>query len=305
MPEGTRSGPGRFVRSLVSRLGRRLPGGLAGLARAVIHGWGMLTAGLRMEPDFIVVGAQRAGTTTMFRVLSEHPDVVRPTLSKGVGYFDLDYARGGRWYRGHFPIRAIAKLRTGGRAQAFESSGYYLFHPLAAERIARDLPEVKIVVLVRDPTERAYSAHRHEFARGFETEEFEAALQLEEARLAGEEDRLRTDPGYRSFEHRHHAYRGRSRYARQVQRYLDLLGPDRVFLVDADRFFVDPSVLSELFGWLGLSEWLPSTVAQWNAQARAPMEPALRAKLDAEFEADDRALAELLGRAPSWREHKE
>ena len=68
----------------------------------------------------------------------------------------------------------------------FESSPYYLFHPLSAERIARDLPGVKVLVLVRDPVERAYSAHAHELARGYETEQFERALELEEERLRGE-----------------------------------------------------------------------------------------------------------------------
>ena len=66
-----------------------------------------------------------------------------------------------------------------------ESSPYYLFHPLAAERIARDLPDVRLVVLLRDPVERAYSAYTHERARGFETETFARALELEPERLAG------------------------------------------------------------------------------------------------------------------------
>lgn len=288
------------LRSIAFRANRVLPQGVGRVVRGAVLRWGMLTAGLRMDPDFIVVGAQRAGTTTLFRVLSEHPDVVRPTLSKGIGYFDLNHHRGLRWYRGHFPLRLFARLRTGGRAKAFESSGYYLFHPLAPERIARDLPKVKIVVMVRDPAERAYSAHRHELVRGFETEDFETALALEEGRLAGEEDRIRTEPGYESHHHRHHAYQARSRYAPQIRRYLDLLGSDRVYVVDADRFFVDTAELSGLFAWLGLAPWLPEEVKQWNAQPRGPMPTATRERLRAEFASDDEDLARIMGRTPSW-----
>ena len=62
-------------------------------------------------------------------------------------------------------------------------------------------------MLVRDPVERAYSAHAHELARGFETEPFERALELEDQRLSGEAERIVADPGYLSHSHQHHAYR--------------------------------------------------------------------------------------------------
>ena len=92
-----------------------------------------------------------------------------------------------------------------------------MFHPLAADRIAADLPGVRLLVLVRDPVERAYSAHAHERARGFETEPFERALELEPARLAGEAERIAAEPGYLSASHQHHAYRARGRYVEQLR----------------------------------------------------------------------------------------
>ena len=94
--------------------------------------------------------------------------------------------------------------------------------------------------MVREPVERAYSAHRHELARGFETEPFEQAVELEAERIAGEVEQIMADPTYESFHHRHHAYLARSRYSEQVQRFIDALGPDRVYVVDADAFFTDP-----------------------------------------------------------------
>ena len=100
----------------------------------------------------------------------------------------------------------------------FESSPYYMFHPLAAGRIARDLPGVKLLVLVRDPVERAYSAHAHELARGFETEPFERALELEDERLGGEAERITADPAYLSHSQQHHAYVARGQYADQLER---------------------------------------------------------------------------------------
>ena len=154
---------------------------------------GRLTHRVRMLPGFLIVGAQRCGTTSMYRTLSQHPAILKAVLHKGVHYFDTGYDHGLGWYQGHFPLRARAALvrrATGEVPLTFESSPYYMFNPLAAERISRDLPEVKLLVLVRDPVERAYSAHAHELARGFETEPFERALELEDQRLAGEAERI-------------------------------------------------------------------------------------------------------------------
>src|SRR5206468_1882749 len=119
----------------------------------------------------------------------QHPAVLAPALQKGIHYFDKHYDRGSWWYRSHFPLRLTAGRREG-RVGVVpltgESSPYYMFHPLAATRIAADLPGVRLVVLVRDPVERAFSAYTHERARGYETETFERALELEPQRLAGE-----------------------------------------------------------------------------------------------------------------------
>lgn len=291
-----------MLRTLAGWLHRHGPRPVVAALRAIVESWGTLTARWRMQPTFIVVGAQRAGTTSLYRVLSAHPSVVRPTAAKGTEYFDVNYHRGMRWYRGHFPLRRLTSRRG---AVTFESSGYYLFHPRAAERIGRDLPDVKIVVVVRNPVERAYSAHRHELARGFEEEPFETAIALERYRTRAEEERILADPAYQSFEHRHHAYLARGRYAEQIERYIEALGPDRVYVMDADRFFEQPA---EEFGalsrWLGLSPWQPTVFPWENARARSPMPAELRDSLSGYFEAHDDRLAQLMGRTPRWREQR-
>ncbi len=286
----------------VTRAAReRLPDPVTGALRSGQLLVGRATHRWRPPPEVVVVGAQRCGTTTLFRLLSDHPDVMRPSFSKGIGFFDLEYRRGMRWYRAHFPLRRPAWL-FGRRARrlTFESSGYYCYHPLAAERIARDLPGVRVVMLVRDPVERAWSAYKHERARGFEDLDFEEALDREPERLSGEVERLRTEPGYRSFEHRHHSYLARGRYFEQVTRLQAALGSDRVRVVDAGRFFEDPAAeFTELTEWLGLPGHPPESVDRWNARP-GDLEPALRRRLEEYFAPHDRALAGLVGWTPSW-----
>jgi hypothetical protein len=163
---------------------------------------GQVTCGLRMSPEFLVIGCNRCATTALHRALIAHPLIVPPTFHKAVGYFDLNYHRGDRWYRGHFPTQAVATHRAreyGRPPMAMETSNYYFDHPLAAGRIANDLPDVKMVAILRNPVERAHSAYRHNANRGMETESFEAVLELEAERNEGERERILADPRYESF----------------------------------------------------------------------------------------------------------
>ncbi|CAN5643343.1 hypothetical protein BH11ACT8_BH11ACT8_16270 [soil metagenome] len=293
------------TRHAMRALGSHLGADSQRRARDLAHTWGAATAGLRMTPSIIVVGAQRAGTTTLFRLLEAHPQLVRPTLSKGTGYFDDGYDRSWHWYQGHFPLRRPGPVPSAGQPVTFECSGYYLFHPLAAARIASDLPDVRVVVLVRDPVERAFSAHRHELARGYETLPLADALAAEGIRTAGESVKLERTPGYRSFAHRHHAYVQRGEYAHQVRRFRTALGADRVHVLDADLFFADPRrQFAGLQQALGLSTWLPAEVAVSNARPGPPADPDLRGRLMRHFEPHDSELGELLGEVPSWRRRR-
>lgn len=290
-----------MIRSVAGRVRRSLPPPARRVLRAALLGWGWVTADLRESPGVIVVGAQRAGTTTLFRLLSEHPGLVRPSVDKGTGYFDDGYRHGRRWYRAHFPLRRPARWSR----VAFECSGYYLFHPLAAQRIAEQLPDCQVVVMVRDPVARAYSAHRHELARGYETLRFEEAVDREHARTAGLTQWLVDEPRGVSFAHRHHAYLQRGEYATQVDRFVAALGRDRVHLVDADELFADPvRVYVGLQQRLGLQVHRPREVGRWNERPGEPLPDGLAARLRSHFDDHDTALGVLLGHPPSWRKEQ-
>jgi hypothetical protein len=266
---------------------------------------GRLTASARMVPSFLIVGAQRCGTTSMYKTLSGHPNILPAVLHKGAHYFDTGYANGAAWYRGHFPfsVKASAvKRRTGYQAITGESSPYYMFHPLAAQRIAADLPDAKLIVLLRDPVERAYSAHTHEQARGFEPEPFERALELEESRIAGEEERLLADPTYRSYHHQHNAYLTRGHYVDYLERLEKVVGRERMFVIDSGDLFSDAEpIFDGLMSFLNLPAWRPANFGKHNARPRMDMSPALRTRLDDHFAPYDERLAAWLGRTPSWR----
>jgi Sulfotransferase domain len=269
---------------------------------------GRATSAARMQPAFLIVGAQRSGTTSMFKNLRQHPAVVAPPLQKGIHYFDKNYARGPAWYRGHFPLKlTAARLRrtAGAGADAVitgESSPYYMFHPLAAGRIDQDLPGVRLIVLLRDPVERAISAYTHEKARGFETESFERALELEPERIAGERERMIADAQYDSFHLQHNAYLTRGQYIEQLQRLEQLFGRDRIHVVDSHDFFERPApTYGTVLEFLGLPAFDGAVFDQHNARPRSPMPGDLAARLDEHFRPYDERLQAWLGWTPGWR----
>lgn len=282
-----------------------LPAPLQRAARQVTRRFGQLTAGARMVPSFLIVGAQRCGTTSMYKTLAGNPAILPAVLHKGVHYFDTGYGNSMAWYRGHFPMEASARRverDTGVRPITGESSPYYMFHPLAGQRIAADLPGVRLLVLLRDPVERAYSAYTHEQARGFETESFERALSLEAERVAGEEERLIADPAYRSHTHQHNAYVTRGHYIDQLERLEKTFGRDALHVVDSGDLFSEAGpVFDGIMRFLGLPPWRPAEFKQHNARPRTTMSDALRDRLTAELAPYDERLATWLGRPPSWR----
>jgi hypothetical protein len=221
-----------------------------------------------------------------------------------VHYFDLRPEQSLDWYRAHFPTRgAVENLQRAGdgRVVVGESSPYYLWHPLTAQRIAKSLPSVRVVALLRDPVERAYSAHAHELARGFETEPFEQALAHERARLHGEEERLRSGEIPRSLPHQHLAYVRRGEYIDQLERMERAVGREQMLVLDSADFWSTPERdWPKVTAFLGLADQ-DVTFERHNARSRSPMSDELRSRLETHYEPFDDRLARWWDRTPSWR----
>jgi Sulfotransferase domain len=269
------------------------------------------TSAARALPDFLLIGAQKAGTTSLYAYLAAHPDV-RPAARKEVHYFDLGFAAGAELgeggYRAMFPLRAglaLQRRRAAGPVLTGEASPYYLFHPVAPERAAALVPRARLLVLVRDPVERAWSHYRHEVAAGREPLEFAAALDAEPGRLDGADDDLRRgidSPAARH--HRRHAYVGRGRYADQLCAWLAFYPREQVHVMVAEELFAKPEpVWRSAVEFLGLTAVGPPPFAVHNpgtGEAEQVMDPACRARLRETFAGPDAELADLLGRPLPW-----
>ena len=253
------------------------------------------TAGLRPLPDFLIIGGQRCGTTSLYYYLRAHPQVL-PALAKEVHFLTLHWSRGEGWYRARFPLRA---RKTGRRRPplTFEATPYYLFHPMAAARAAELLPEVKLLVLLRDPVTRAWSHYRHMVRLGLEPLSFEEAIAQEPTRLAGEVERIHSDPDYDAVRYRRYSYLARGAYAEQLHRWLAQFPADRFLVLHSERLLADPaSCYGKVLGFLGLPAWTPSAfpLHTRNPRVSPGMPSGIRRRLEEHFAPATRELEELL-----------
>ena len=265
------------------------------MVRNVVWSYGKATAALRPLPDFLIIGAQKAGTTALYAYLRRHPDITGPSW-KEVSFFDRHYARGEAWYRGNFPNALRARGLVG------EASPSYLFHPLAPERVAALVPAARLIVLVRNPVDRAFSHYQHEVALGREPLSFEDALAAEEDRLQGEDARLRADPRYFSSEWWSHTYKARGRYAEQLEHWLEVFPRKQLLVLPSEDLLGEPErAHAQVLEFLCAPPHRLNTYPRVFERQYEGMKPETRAKLADYFAEPNRRLYELLGRDLAWR----
>lgn len=261
------------------------------------------TSAFRARPDLVIAGVQKGGTTPFFRFLSEHPQVMRG-LVKESHYFDRHYHRGPIWYRALYPLKVSRRRqqnKLGLPVRVMDATPDYVFDPRAPERIARDLPDARFVIFLRDPVARAYSNYQMMVAREYETLSFADAVAAEPERVAGEWDKMLADPDYISHPIRIFGYMLRSRYADQLERWFAHVPRERTLVVRSEDAREDPArAFRQLTDFFEIEPFDPPSFTPPNARSYAPLDPGLRRELADEFAESNRRLAEILGRDMGW-----
>ncbi|NNC79406.1 MAG: sulfotransferase [Acidimicrobiales bacterium] len=244
--------------------------------------------GTRRLPGFLILGEKRCGTTSLHRYITEHPNVLGPLAPKSTHYFDTRYSESLDWYKSYFwPEPLVQRMeRRRGPMLSGESSPYYFFHPAAASRIAETLPEIRVLVLMREPGSRAWSNFQYERDKGNETLGFDEAIAAESKRIAGEEQRLLDDDAYVSHAHRTFSYVARGRYHEHLMRLYQSIDEQRVHVVCSEELYTDTQrVMAGVHEFLDLEHVPIADTSAGRANVREP----------APVEALDRIRAELMG----------
>ena len=272
----------------------RIPRPARVLLRNAVWTYGRVTSFARPLPDFLILGAQKAGTTALYAYLRWHPDITGPSW-KEVSYFDRHYRRGTGWYRGNFPAR-------GGDRLVGEASPGYLFHPLGPRRVKATVPDAKLIVLVRDPVDRALSHYHHERALGREPLSFAEAVEAEPARTRGEEERMVREPEYFSHAWWDYTYLARGRYAEQLERWFAVFPREQLLVLASEELASDPGAsYARVLEFLGAGAHDLSEYPRIYDQEYPDMDPEIRTRLAAYFAEPNRRLYELIGRDLGWQ----
>ncbi len=248
-----------------------------------------------MLPDIVIIGSQRGGTTSLFRYLSVHPQIVTPR-SKELNALSLHFDKGEAWYRGHFQAPAAGM-------QAVEASPLYLVDPRVPQRAATRLPNAQFVALLRNPVDRAYSHYLNNLEYGFEDLPFVDALAAEPTRLA-EARRLGMDSrrGIELF--RNSSYVLRGKYTPQIERWRQHVPPSRLTVLRSEDFFADPKLLfDQLLERFSLDPFADLTfrpVNHWDDDSQTQLTPTVRRQLEHEFAISNAGLATLVGWSGTW-----
>lgn len=254
-------------------------------------------------PDFIIIGAQRCGTTSLYNHLIEHP-CVAPAFRKEIHFFSLHFGRGVAWYRAHFPYRLCRSYVRRPHRRPFitgEASPYYLFHPHAPERVSEVVPRVKLIVLLRNPVDRAYS-HYHLVVRlGYEASSFEDALDMERERLQTEKARMIEDEDYFSFNHLYYSYLSRGIYVDQLKAWRSFFLEEQILVLESEDFSEQPSVvMKRVTDFLDLPMWDVTEYRKYNHARYPKMDARTRERLIGYFKPHNQKLYSYLGVDFGW-----
>jgi hypothetical protein len=305
----TPAGSGLADRLTATALKDRAPRWVKDAADAGTRGFGLCTARLRDAPDFLVIGTKRGGTTSLFNYLLMHPGVMGlfPAVrgKKSTDYFFKQYHRGDRWYRSHFQTnvhRKVLSRRLGYEPIGGEASPYYVWDPRIAPRVHSVAPQVRAIMLLRDPVERAWSHYQERRQNGVEPLDFAQALEAEHARTEGELERMAAEPLYYSEAHDWYTYRSRGVYLPQIQNWRAVFPQRQLLVLRSEDMYQDPqTVFDTVCDFLEVPRFELRTTRTFNARFAVSSIPAeQRADLRSYFEPHNSDLEKYLGRRLNW-----
>lgn len=208
----------------------------------------------RVLPDFLIIGAQKCGTTSLQRYLNEHPGVISP-FKKSIQFFSVTFDKGVDWYRAHFPHEdEMQGGPVNNRFLTGEATPNYIYHPLCAERAYSVVPGAKLIVLLRNPVERAYSNYHHMVRTKREKLSFEDAINTEEKRLDGVVEQIRNNPNTSLKAFFNFSYLARGRYIEQIENWFQFYPEEQFLFLRSEDMFEDPA---KMFGQIAQFLELP------------------------------------------------
>jgi hypothetical protein len=253
-------------------------------------------------PDFVIIGAKKCGTTSLYHLLTQHPHV-EPAAAKGLHYFDLLFDEGTEWYRRCFPP---PRWKDGRRSITGEATSEYIFHHPVPERMAEVVPQVRLIALLRNPIDRAYSEYQQLAHKGRETRRFEEAIEeaMEGEKIwsVGEEGKAFDHEDRPNLYDARYWYLSKGIYADQLPRWSKFFDDEQMLVLKSEDFFEHtPDTLKLVLKFLDLPDWEPdSWEIRGKGKYKRTLDPDTRQRLEEYFEPHNQRLYGYLGTNLGW-----
>ena len=262
-----------------------------------------VTAKNRTLPDYLLIGATRSGTTSLWTYLSKHPNILS-AFKKEIHFFDFNFSKGVPWYKAHFPLKITKNFSEKIRQNKIitgDATPYYIYHPHAPTRIFDTVPDVKLVALLRNPIDRAYSHYSRNVRRNVESLSFEEAIQKEEERLNGEYEKSLGDEMYYSRNLHAFSYLSQGRYYEQLTKWYEIFPKDQFLILKSENFYENTeSIYYELLDFLDIPRFTLNKFEVYNFEKYHEMKDDTREHLRKYFKPYNNKLKTELGIDISW-----
>lgn len=253
-------------------------------------------------PDYLIIGAQKCGTTSLYAYLTQHPGIL-PSEKKEVHYFGhpKNQVRGQTWYLRHFPSNSYRKSieKQLGYSPITGEATPNMNQPFMPKLVHDLLPNAKLIAMFRDPIDRAFSQYHHyrKFP-GREPLTFEEAIAQSAVKLP---DELMNDVR-RYSQSNHRSYITRGLYAEQLERWYQYYPKDRIHIMSSEEFFADPAAeLKKVLEFLELPDFeFDCSVSKNTGSYESKMSVTTKDQLEEIFRPHNRRLYELTGRNFGW-----
>ncbi|MDC0205082.1 sulfotransferase domain-containing protein [Nitrosopumilus sp.] len=255
-----------------------------------------ITAKSRVLPDFLIIGSVRSGTTSLYYDICQHPSIEKAAYDE-IGYFDDNYHLGENWYRSFFPTKnKMQKIKQNTRkAITGEDTPFYIWNEIASKRIKKDLPGVKLIVILRNPVERAYSNYFLGVREGNEINNFDQAIK-EDIKLIEN----KTPEKLENYDYKR-SYIAKGFYAKQLKKWLKNFQKDQIYIISTEELEKNPKVvLNNIFQFLKLSDFSINQINQYKKSKYPEINYDIKKKLNDYFEPHNEELFKLINKKFDW-----
>ena len=265
----------------------------------------------RMKPSFLIIGSQKGGTTSLYKYLCDHPQMLTAS-HKEVNFFSRQFYRGINWYSKQFPVAKGEDLITG------EASTNYIFYPHAPKRVFKFFPKIKLILLLRDPVERAISHYHYNLTinqtnQSSEKREylsFKEAIETEKLRIREDIEKVKIDGNHdKCYNYFYYSYLKRGIYIEQLRRWMKFFPREQLLILKSEDFFQEPNVIfQKVLNFLDLPEFELPKYKQLNKgvlKSKSEIDDSMKLHLAEYFQPYNQKLEDFLGMKFDWNQKYE